>query len=243
MDCWTNNLPDSNLNPFPIESLSVCLQPKVIPVVGLIGGVGSGKSSVAQRLRTLRPVAIIDADQIGHQVLTFPNVKAQIQQRFGSTILDSQGDISRSMLGRLVFGADESAVIARQDLQAIVWPAIGTEAVRQVGSLREQHQVEAILLDAAVLLEAGWKNACDLVVFIETPETKRLDRVTKNRGWTDDELTRREASQWSLPRKRAAADAIIDNSNSSDDAAKQLNDVITTFQIRMSKQFPMSKSE
>ena len=203
-------------------------------MVGLIGGVGSGKSSVARRLQAIshRPVAVIDADQLGHQVLHLPTVKERILQRFGPTVFNSQGDISRSSLGRLVFGADATAMPARRDLEAIVHPEIRTLAEQSIRELRQQGPVELILLDAAILLEAGWNDACDLVVFVDAPEADRIARVQAGRGWSAAELAKREASQWPLPRKRAAADAVIDNSNSVDDAARQLEQVIQNFGVR-----------
>ena len=204
--------------------------PKVIPVVGVIGGIGSGKSSVARRLQSLRPVAVIDADQFGHQVLNLPNVQERILKRFGPTVfeIDSQAtsQISRAALGRVVFGSDAAAQDARRDLEAIVHPEIRSLIERQISELRRQANVEAIVLDAAVLLEAGWNDLCDVVVFIDTPQADRIARVHAGRGWSAAELAQREASQWPLPRKRAAADAVLDNSNSVDDAARQLEQVI-----------------
>jgi len=177
-------------------------------------------------------MAVIDADQLGHQVLQLPTVKERLLQRFGSTIFDSQGDISRSSLGRLVFGEDTNAIQARHDLEAIVHPEIRKLAEQSIRDLRQQQQVELIVLDAAVLLEAGWKDACDLVVFVDTPEADRIARVQANRGWSAEELAKREASQWPLPRKRAAADAVIDNSKSVDETARQLEQVIQNLGVR-----------
>ncbi len=224
-------------------------------MVGLIGGVGSGKSSVAQRWQAIRPVAVIDADQLGHQVLHFPTVKERIRQRFGPTIFqsiprspgsgqrhptapfpDGRGtdqEISRSALGRLVFGPDSAAQQARHDLEAIVHPEIRSLLEREIRELRRQANVEAILLDAAVLLEAGWNDMCDVVVFIDTPETDRIARVHAGRGWSAAELAQREASQWPLSRKRAAADAVIDNSNSVDDAARQMERVMSNLKSQI----------
>lgn len=228
-------------------------QPKVIPVVGVIGGIGSGKSSVARRLQSLRPIAVLDADQFGHQVLNLPNVQETILKRFGPTVAvprpsgsdrsrrddpsqplpDGRGtdqtetfEISRAALGRIVFGSDVAAQNARRDLEAIVHPEIRSLIERQISELRRQANVEAIVLDAAVLLEAGWNDLCDVVVFIDTPEADRIARVQAGRGWSAEQLAQREASQWPLPRKRAAADAVLDNSNSVDDAARQLEQVI-----------------
>ena len=226
-------------------------QRKIIPVLGVIGGIGSGKSSVARRLQSLRPIAVIDADQFGHQVLNFPNVQERILKRFGPAVFEQprrtggvsplvhgmssdsaptrgltppvrlEPQISRAALGRVVFGSDVAAETARRDLEAIVHPEIRSLLEHTIRELRRQANVEAIVLDAAVLLEAGWNDLCDVVVFIDTPQADRIARVQAGRGWSAAELAKREASQWPLPRKRAAADAVIDNSNDLDEAARQ----------------------
>ncbi|MFM9963728.1 MAG: dephospho-CoA kinase [Planctomycetaceae bacterium] len=240
----------------------------------MIGGIGSGKSSVARRLQSLRPVAVIDADQCGHQVLHLPNVQEQILERFGPTVFETDPrshaprgnastdaprherhepsndvtagldaerqnlrshaergnevnpQISRAALGRVVFGSDVAAETARRDLEAIVHPEIRSLLEHTIRELRRQANVEAIVLDAAVLLEAGWNDLCDVVVFIDTPQADRIARVQAGRGWSAEELAKREASQWPLPRKRAAADAVLDNANDVDHAARQLEQVI-----------------
>ena len=251
-------------------------QPKVIPVLGVIGGIGSGKSSVARRLQSLRPIAVIDADQFGHQVLNLPNVQERILKRFGPTVfetdpqanpqisaqsgtslshrracdanaadhalpddqsvppeLTANPQISRAALGRVVFGSDVAAETARRDLEAIVHPEIRSLLEREIRELRRQANVEAIVLDAAVLLEAGWNDLCDVVVFIDTPQADRIARVQAGRGWSAAELAKREASQWPLPRKRAAADAVLDNANDVDHAARQLEQVIANLKSQI----------
>ena len=212
-------------------------QRKIIPVLGVIGGIGSGKSSVARRLQSLRPIAVIDADQCGHQVLNLPNVQGRILKRFGPTVFetDSQANpqISRAALGRVVFGSDVAAQTARRDLEAIVHPEIRSLLERTIRELRRQANVEAIVLDAAVLLEAGWNDLCDVVVFIDTPQADRIARVQAGRGWSAEELAKREASQWPLPRKRAAADAVLDNANDVDHAARQLEQVIANLKSQI----------
>ena len=258
------------------ESSSLVSQSKVIPVLGVIGGIGSGKSSVARRLQSLRPIAVIDADQCGHQVLHLPNVQERILKRFGPTVFETvprshaprgnastdalrpdspqvssnvttgcdaerqnsrshaergiegtaNPQISRAALGRVVFGSDVAAETARRDLEAIVHPEIRSLLEREIRELRRQANIEAIVLDAAVLLEAGWNDLCDVVVFIDTPQADRVARVQAGRGWSAAELAKREASQWPLPRKRAAADAVLDNAGAVDDAAEKLNQII-----------------
>ncbi|WP_155458753.1 dephospho-CoA kinase, partial [Streptococcus pneumoniae] len=81
--------------------------------------------------------------------------------------------------------------------------------------------VDVVVLDAAVLLEAGWRNQCDRLVFVEVPLAARQERV-RARGWSEDELQRREASQWPLDRKRSAADFVVDHSATSDAAVMEV---------------------
>lgn len=221
-------------------------------MVGVVGGIGSGKSSVARRLQSFRPIAVIDADQLGHQVLNLLNVQERILKRFGPSVFEerrsdhpvrhpdeqncpsnSTKQISRSALGRLVFGSDVAAREARRDLETIVWPEIRSLIEQQISELRRQANVEAIVLDAAVLLEAGWNDLCDVVVFIDAPQADRIARVQAGRGWSAEELAKREASQWPLPRKRAAADAVLDNANDVDHAARQLEQVIANLKTQI----------
>lgn len=195
---------------------------KHVLVVALIGGVGSGKSSVAAEFSRKRPAAIIDADRIGHQVLNQPDLQDRLRKRFGDSVFDFQGQIDRKALGALVFGPTAEHREARRDLEAIVHPAIRHSIEEHISAARTQGTVSVILLDAAVLLEAGWQDLCDAVVFIETPQSAREERVRSGRGWSPATLQTREASQWSLARKRRAADFTLDNSGSLEDSARQL---------------------
>lgn len=184
---------------------------RTVPVVGLVGGVGSGKSHVAAGLAAQRNVAVIAADPIGHEVLRRPAVKAQMHQRWGDTVFTADGEIDRARVGSLVFGDDAASRDRRQQLEAITHPEITREVLRRIDDYQAQPDLEAIVLDAALLLEAGWREFCDHVVFIDSPLADRQQRVAASRGWSAEELARREASQWPLERKRGASDAVIQN--------------------------------
>jgi len=197
-----------------------------IPVIGLVGGIGSGKSTVARHLASCRSVVVLDADQIGHQVLTESKTKQQLHDRFGDSVFDEQGNVHRAELGRRVFGLSAEQRRARSDLEQIVHPRIRAELEREIEQLRAASGVEAILLDAAVLLEAGWNQLADRIVFIDCPQEQRLARVAAGRDWDAEELKNREASQYSLGRKRAASDVTIDNSQDPSVAAGQLETIL-----------------
>ena len=197
-----------------------------IPVIGLVGGIGSGKSTVAKSLASRRSVTILNADEIGHRVLTEPEIKQQLHERFGDAIFDEQGNVNRSALGRRVFGASAERRTARSDLERIVHPRIGAELQQEIERLRDAGGIEAILLDAAVLLETGWNQLADRIVFVDCPLEQRLSRVEASRGWDMTELRNREVSQYPCERKRAAAHAIIDNSRDLTVAVRQLETIL-----------------
>lgn len=186
-----------------------------------MGGIGSGKSAIANWIAERARVSLLDADALGHEALQSPEVKAALCERFGDAIFGADGDVVRPALAREVFGSEASHLEARRDLENIVHPEIGRRIVEGVASAKAQNR-DAVLLDAAILLEAGWRDKCDLVVFIDTPDKIRLARVREHRGWTESELRRRESSQWSLAEKRREADLIVSNDGNLEHAGKQL---------------------
>ena len=97
---------------------------KAIPTISLIGGIGSGKSAVAKTVNSFRPIRVIDADKIGHEVLDFPEVQQKIRARFGSVVFNEQGIIIRKELARLVFGETKQHQEALDALEKIVHPEI-----------------------------------------------------------------------------------------------------------------------
>lgn len=197
-----------------------------IPVIGLVGGVGSGKSAIACWLGTRLNVSIVDGDVIGHQVLGILETKEAIRRCFGDSVFDEQGEVNRKGLGQRVFGDSPEHRQSRADLEQIVHPVIREEIKQQIESARMSGKSEVVILDAAVLLEAGWNELCDAVIFVESSEQARLERVANNRGWDQKTLLAREASQMKLEKKRSASDAVIDNSGTLDESGLQLRQII-----------------
>jgi len=195
--------------------------PGTIPVIGLTGTVGAGKSAVAAKLGA-RGAVVIDADAVGHETLRRPEVAAQVEARFGTGVLDAEGAVDRRALGRVVF-ADPSA---RRDLETLVHPPM-FEAFERAIADAERGDAPFVVLDAAILLETGWDRACDLVVFVDAPRPLRLERVGTSRGWTDEQLRARESAQWPGERKKSRADYVLLNDGSStalDEAVDRLVD-------------------
>ncbi|MFN3191069.1 MAG: dephospho-CoA kinase [Aureliella sp.] len=177
-----------------------------VTVIGLVGGIASGKSTVASVLSELG-ATVIDADQLGHEVLEQPLIVRRLTQEFGEGILveSDKPRIDRDSLGRLVFGEDPSSQAALQKLEDIVHPVIHAEAIRRLRAIKESdHPPKAVVIDAPLLIEAGWAPMCDIIIFVETPDEVRAQRSIL-RGWSVEHFRRREATQLSLDEKRQAA--------------------------------------
>ena len=175
------------------------------PVIGLVGGVGAGKSTVAARLAELG-CAVIDADGIGHEVLATDPVRQAVRARWPDLPLTADGQIDRRSLGRIVF-ADPKALA---DLNAIMHPAMGEEIARRIAACSARESVRAVVLDAAVLFEAGWDALCTHRVFVEAPASARA-RHAAGRGWDEATWQAREKSQISLDTKRPRCDYVLGN--------------------------------
>jgi dephospho-CoA kinase len=194
-------------------------------VIGLVGGVGCGKSHLARLLHEKHPIEIVEGDKAGHLVLAEPIVKERLRKAFGESVFTSNGEVDRPQISRLVFGSALEQQSARKKLEQIVHPRIAEILASQVALARSRPDVEAVILDAAILLEAGWRHICESLVFIDAPFEKRLERVMKSRGWSRDELMLREESQFPLQRKRKEADDVVDNSGDVQVALSQLESV------------------
>ena len=189
-------------------------------VVGLVGGIGAGKSRVAEAFAR-HGARVVSGDALAHEALRQPAVKEQIARRWGARMLDDKGEVQRRLLGAVVF-ADAGE---RRALEAMVHPWIKERIREEVDAARADPSVRLVVLDAAVMLEAGWHDVCDRLVFVEAPREVRLRRVAERRGWTAEELAAREAAQLPLTAKAAHADHTLDNSASLDDLERQVEDL------------------
>lgn len=187
-------------------------------VVGVIGGIASGKSSVAEALQQLG-AGLIQADQLGHEVLREPEIKELLRARWGDVVFAADGEIDRKKVAGLVFGAGEKSP-ELQFLESVTHPRIDArirEKIREFGRQR----VPVVVLDAPVLLEGGWGKHCDRILFVDVDRPQRLARALA-RGWTEPQFAAREAAQLSVDEKRKVADEVIDNSASFDHTLAQI---------------------
>ena len=188
-------------------------------IIGVTGGVASGKSSVSEQFAALG-AGVLDADRAGHEALRLPHVIAAARQRWGDAVFGPHGQIDRAKLARVVFGGEPAAECERRYLEQLSHPEIGGLLKRQAEAL-EAAGVKIAVLDAALLFEAGWDGMCEKTIFVESPRETRLARALA-RGWTEEDFTAREGVQDSLQRKRQRADVIIDNSGSAERTQAQV---------------------
>jgi dephospho-CoA kinase len=180
-------------------------------IIGITGGVASGKSMVAGLFGRLG-AGVIDADQTGHEILRLPKVEEAARRRWGEAVFGSDGRIDRARLARIVFAPGPEAETERKYLEQLTHPEIAQSVLQQAEALAASG-VEIAVLDAALLLEAGWNRFCEKIVFVEASRESRLARA-KSRGWSEEDFAAREGVQESLDHKRTRADVIIDNSGS-----------------------------
>ena len=137
-------------------------------------------------------------------------------------MLDRQGDMDRPSLAAIVFADAEE----RRRLEAIVHPYIKRRLAEEVAAARSDPKVAVIVVDAAIMLEAGWSGACDRVVFVDAPREVRLQRLAQQRGWTEKDVKAREEAQLPLGEKRARSDAVIDNSGAAEHVQEQVEQLL-----------------
>jgi dephospho-CoA kinase len=183
--------------------------------IGLVGGVASGKSRVAQMLVDLG-AGLIDADRAGHDVLAEdPVVQEALLERWGTDVFKEDGSVDRAAVAQRVFELGESGEAERRFLEDLLHPRIRRRLKSQIEQLAIDGRKVAVL-DAALLFEAGWQPMCDLVVFVDAPRDSRLQRA-RNRGWSEAEFDQREAAQWPVEDKRRAAHVMLSNDASEAD--------------------------
>jgi dephospho-CoA kinase len=189
-------------------------------LIGILGGVASGKSAVSNRLRALG-AEVLDADRVGHAVLREAEVKRAIHHRWGGRVFDVAGEIDRPAVAQIVFAATPESKTELTFLEQLTHPRIGQRLQAQLAELNREG-ARAAVLDAPVMLKAGWDRMCQRIIFVDTPRCLRLARA-RQRGWTEADFEAREAAQEPLEIKRSRADVVIDNSLTWEDLHAQVD--------------------
>jgi len=191
------------------------------PIIGLAGGIGAGKSTVARILAGMGCI-VVNSDELGRAALRDPVIRDTLVEWWGEEVLDDDGAIDRRAVAAIVFTkADE-----RRRLEALTHPWI--EARSRDRFRAAPAETPALVIDAPLLFEAGLEDECDAVVFVDAPRSLRLERLQENRGWDEAELHRREDSQLPLDVKRNRADHVVCNDGELSDLEARLRTVLST---------------
>ena len=200
------------------------------PIIGIVGGIGAGKSSVAHELEKAGCL-VIDSDRLAHQALDEPTISSELVKWYGQKIIGTAGKIDRRKLGALVFRNFEDI----KRLNSLLHPRV--EQLRQeiMESVRNNPAMPAVVLDSPLLLESGLYRQCNAIIFLDAPLESRRKRVMESRGWDAAELARRENFQAALDKKREIADHIICNGGEPALLGNQVREVLTTVLARFGR--------
>lgn len=190
-------------------------------VIGLTGGIASGKSTVAQMLATAG-LPIIDADQVV-RTLQQPGSRGlqALEHAFGHGITTSTGELNRSALGQLVFNDEQQRAKLNGVMQPLVWDAIW----QQVDQFRKQH-IPWVVLDVPLLIEEHYDRDCDVVIVVAVDHKTQRQRLMDRNHLTVDQAETRIAAQMPLAQKKQHADIVIDNNGDRQKLRQQVEAVL-----------------
>ena len=183
-----------------------------VPIIGLTGGVASGKSAVADILEE-QGCFVSDSDMIAHEVLLEKDVVRALVDRWGSGILSDDGSPSRSEIARTIFTSSEQ----REWLEGVLHPRIHERRRSAIKSVLEAGSVPACVIDAPLLFEAGIEDECTTIIFVETLRERRVEWASQQRGWEQEEFDRRERAQFDVEEKKRRSDHLILNNGTLED--------------------------
>jgi dephospho-CoA kinase len=189
-------------------------------VIGLTGGIGTGKSEVAQMLRALG-ARIVDADLVGHEAYK-PNTESyrEVVKAFGEDVLKPNGEIDRRKLSAIVFSDSDQLI----RLNGIMHPRMARMVAEELDQLRSQ-SVSVAVVEAALLFEAGWDVLVDEVWVTDSPVETVIDRLQARNGFSAEEVLKRIDSQMDRSERLAQAQVVVDNSADVDELERTITGI------------------
>lgn len=189
-------------------------------IIGITGGIGSGKSTVLKLLREKYQAYIVEADKVAHELME-PGQEAyeKIKEAFPETIFNADGKINRTALGNLVF--QNSDWLKR--LNGIVHPAVKTWIINEIGQQKQNHICKLFVIEAALLIEDGYTEICDEIWYVYAEESVRVKRLIESRGYSLDKCRAVMQNQSEEAYYRKNTSAWIDNSSTFAETEKQVD--------------------
>jgi dephospho-CoA kinase len=192
------------------------------PIIGIAGGIGSGKSFIA-KLLVEDGCMVISSDEIVKQAYKEPIIKQQLKKWWGLMVFSPDGEIDRASVARKIFSKAEE----RRRLEQLLHPYANQVRERMMQEAAKDPQIKAFVWDTPLLFETGLDRLCDKIVFVDAPQDVRLKRVHEVRGWGAAELQEREKLQLPLDNKRKMSDYVITNTADADSARGQVRDTLS----------------
>lgn len=192
------------------------------PIIGLLGGIGAGKSHVAALMGQMG-CFVIESDAVARQAYSDEEVRSALRRWWGTGVFTPEGEVDRGKVAARVF----SDAVARQQVEGLIHPLVRKIRERQMTDRCDDPTVRAFVWDSPLLVETGMYVQCDALVFVEAPLAIRIDRVQKTRGWDEAELLRREKSQTPLDKKRSLSDYIVVSTADADVLRGQVREVLS----------------
>jgi dephospho-CoA kinase len=192
-------------------------------IIGLTGGIASGKSAVAQELAALGAV-VLNADQAAHQAINYPDIQELLIERWGADVLKPDGTTDRRAVAERVFGPTSESRENLDYLESVLHPRIRAEFTAKLEQLRASG-LRVAVIDAPLLLEAGWDEICDLLIFVDSPREDCKRRAQILRNWTPEEFAAREAAQMPIEEKRQRASHVIANDGTLDELRTRVREL------------------
>ncbi len=189
-------------------------------IIGLTGAVGAGKSTILNILKEKYNAHIIEADKVGHLLMKKgESVYEEIIKYFGNEILTREGEIDRMALGKIVFGNEEN----REKINKIVHPEVKKYIEEKVKTIQEKNKEALIVVEAALLIEGGYKKLCDEMWYVYLEDSLRRQRLKESRGYDDKKIDDILSGQLSDADFRESCDFVIDNGSDIDNLTKQID--------------------
>ena len=176
------------------------------PIIGIAGGIGSGKTFIARLFGELQCFVIHADDQV-RQAYDDPSIRSELRQWWGLRVFKADGSVDRQCIAKRIF----NDTAERERLEKLLHPWIAVQRDQLMEKYAADPEVRAFIWDTPLLFEAGLDHECDAVVFVDAPRELRIHRVTTTRGWSEADIDGREKLQYGLDKKRNASHYVLVN--------------------------------